>query len=82
MKVRATEDGFYQGSIIKAGTVFEFDGVKLGKWMAPVDSELSKKEKKAIEKKEATTSQEKPVALSELNPALSTGSKRKVTEEV
>ncbi len=33
MKVRAIDDGFYDGMRRRRGAVFEFHGEKLGRWM-------------------------------------------------
>jgi hypothetical protein len=38
MKVRAKETGFYKGHRQREGSVFEFTGEKLGKWMVPLDN--------------------------------------------
>lgn len=37
MQVRATQDGFYGGEYRPKGSVFEFAGRKLGKWMQPLE---------------------------------------------
>lgn len=42
MKVRANADGFYGGRRYRKGSVFDFNGIKPGSWMDPVDAPVSK----------------------------------------
>lgn len=57
MKVRATELGFYNGSRVRPGAIFEIpDTMKMPRWAEPASNP-------APEKEDTTN---KPVALSEL----------------
>lgn len=38
IKVVAVRPGFYKGSRVRAGQTFEFEGKKLGSWMALADA--------------------------------------------
>lgn len=63
MQVRALENGFFGGSLRRAGTTFDVpDGTK-AKWFAPIEEY---KPTAAAQKAEKATKQPKPQALSEL----------------
>lgn len=41
MKVIATSMGFYKGSRVPQGQVFEYEGKKPAKWMRPVEGDVA-----------------------------------------